>query len=88
MYESIRKDRTTVNVQGAIQNRALFHMEDGPQSETRNAAFKKVDWEDPESDFGWGWANLGYLKQLMGFDTVGDARRYFEEWIKRPLKQD
>ena len=86
MYESLRKDRTTVNVQGAIQNRVLYHMEDGPESEARNEAFKNVDWEDPESEFEFGWGNLGYLKRLMGFDTVADAKRCFEKWIGRPLR--
>lgn len=80
LYESMRKARTTVNVEGAAENRILYHMEDGPDSEARNEAFARVDWEDAESGFAFGWGNLGYLKRLMGFDTVSDARECFEEW--------
>lgn len=83
LYESMRKARTTVNVEGAIENRVLYHMEDGPESEARNEAFANVDWEDPNSEFQFGWGNLGYLKRLMGFDTVSDAKRCFDDWRKQ-----
>lgn len=82
LYESLRK-KTTVNVQGAIQNRELYHMADGPESDARNEAFTKVDGNDPQSKFKWGWGNLGYLKELMGFDTIADAARHFDEWVDK-----
>lgn len=80
LYESVRKERTTINVEGALENQVLYHMEDGPGSEARNRAFERVDWEDEESGFEYGWGNLGYLKRLMAFDTVVDARGYFDKW--------
>jgi len=76
----MRKKRTTTNVQGAIRNRKLYHMEDGPGAEARNADLSDVDWYDVESKNPWGWANLGYLKDLFGFDTVQDARDRFRAW--------
>ncbi|KAL1981392.1 hypothetical protein VTN96DRAFT_2735 [Rasamsonia emersonii] len=81
LYESLRKKRTTVNVQGAIQNQEMYHMADGPECDARNEAFAKVDWNDPQSKFKWGWGNLGYLKELMGFDTIADAAQQFDEWV-------
>jgi salicylate hydroxylase len=80
LYESMRKHRTTVNVQGAIENRKLYHMEDGPGADARNAALRGTDWFDPQSKNPWKWANLGYLKDLMGFDTIQDARDRFGAW--------
>ena len=80
LYESMRKKRTTINVEGAVENQVLYHMEDGPECEARNRAFESVDWEDDESGFQYGWGNLGYLKRLMAFDTVLDAHRSFDKW--------
>jgi salicylate hydroxylase len=83
LYESLRKKRTTTNVQGAIQNRQLYHMVDGPECDARNEVFATVDWDRPDSNFPWGWANLKYLKDLMGFDTIADAAGHFDEWVVR-----
>lgn len=76
----MRKERTTINVEGAVETQVLYHMEDGPECEAWNRAFESVDWEDDESGFEYGWGNLGYLKWLMGFDTVLDAHRCFDKW--------
>lgn len=82
LYELTRKERTTVNVEGAVTNRKLYHM-DGPEADTRNEAFTRVDWDDPSSDFEWGWGNVQYLKRLMAFDTIAEAGRQFDEWVAR-----
>ena len=80
LYELTRKERTTINVQGAVANQKLYHMVDGPVAEARNQAFTRVDWDDPNQDFEWGWGNLGYLKQLMAFNTAVEAGRQFDQW--------
>jgi salicylate hydroxylase len=80
LYEGMRKKRTTVNVQGAIENRKLYHMRDGAEADARNEDLKDVDWYDADGNIPWLWANLGYLKDLMGFDTIQDARDRFGAW--------
>lgn len=80
LYELTRKERTTVNVEGAVTNRKLYHM-DGPEADARNDAFTRVNWDDPDSNFEWGWGNVGYLKRLMAFDTIAEAGRQFDEWL-------
>lgn len=87
LYQSMRKSRTATNVQGAIQNRKMYHMEDGLNCEARNAALGSVDWHDPHNKCEWGWANLRYLKDLMGFDTITDAVNGFDRW-KESAKLD
>ena len=84
-FEAMRKKRTTTNVQGAVQNRRFYHMEDGPEREARDADLREVDWDDVNSPCPWRWANLGYLKGLMAFDTIEDARSRFQIWKERNM---
>ncbi len=49
LYQSMRDNRTTTNVQGAIQNRKLYHIEDGPNCEACGAALGYADWHEPQS---------------------------------------
>ncbi|KAA8642825.1 uncharacterized protein ATNIH1004_009578 [Aspergillus tanneri] len=42
-YEILRKKRTTVNVEGSIENQVLYHMEDGPGEDARDKAFANVN---------------------------------------------
>ncbi|KAJ6086210.1 Salicylate hydroxylase [Penicillium sp. IBT 16267x] len=81
LYELIRKERTTINVQGAVANQKLYHMVDGPEADARDEAFLHVDWENPDHDFQFGWGNVGYLKRLMAFNTTVEAGRQFDEWL-------
>lgn len=81
LYELIRKQRTTINVQGAVANQKLYHMVDGPEADARDEAFLHVDWDNPDHDFQFGWGNVGYLKRLMAFNATVDAGRQFDEWV-------
>lgn len=40
-YEYLRKQRTTINVQGAIHNRWFFHLPDGEDQISRDSVLKK-----------------------------------------------
>ena len=81
VYEAMRKRRTTTNVQGAIENRHLFQMADEREVEDRNRELKNADLTDIGKDCRWGYADLRYQKQLMGFDTIKDAREQFQAWV-------
>ena len=80
VYEVMRKKRTTLNVQGAIENRDLFQMADPERVEKRKEQLRKADLNDINNDCPWGYANLKYQKQLMGFDTIADAREQYRKW--------
>lgn len=82
LYEAMRKRRTTTNVQGAIENRQLFQMADEREVEIRNSELLDADLTDINKKCRWGYADLSYQKQLMGFDTINDAREQFEHWIR------
>ena len=73
----MRNSRMTSNVQGAIQNRKMYHIEDGLNCEACNAALGPVDWHDLHSKCEWGLANLRYMKDLMAFDTITNAVNIF-----------
>ena len=82
VYEAMRKRRTTVNIQGAIENRRLFQMADEREVEERNRELQEADLTDISKECRWGYADLRYQRQLMGFDTIRDAREQFEVWVR------
>lgn len=77
LYESLRKSRTTLNVQGAVQNRQLYHIAEPRGKNERNKALKSVDWTN---ECVWNWGDIGYQRDLLGFDAVGDAKTAFKLW--------
>jgi salicylate hydroxylase len=48
----------------------------------RNKELLDADLTDINKNCRWGYANLRYQKQLMGFDTIKDAREQFQKWIR------
>ncbi|EXJ74849.1 uncharacterized protein A1O5_01545 [Cladophialophora psammophila CBS 110553] len=83
LFESLRKKRTTVNVKGAVANRYMYHMHDGPEQEARDRELSEVDWQKPSR---WGWADINYQRKMLGFDSVADTNRAFEVWLSEQGK--
>ncbi|EXJ55608.1 hypothetical protein A1O7_08536 [Cladophialophora yegresii CBS 114405] len=83
LFESLRKKRTTTNVKGAIANRYMFHMHDSPEQEARDRELAEADWEKPSR---WIWADIGYQRKMLGFDSVADTNRAFEVWLEEEGK--
>lgn len=79
LYESLRKDRTTTIVQGAVSNRKMYHLPDGAEQEKRDLSLKMADWIGPNE---WNWADPEKQRALLGFNAIGNAERAFEKWIK------
>jgi salicylate hydroxylase len=75
LYEKVRKSRTTVNVQGAVANRTLFHMVDGPEQEERDQ-----DLRDPSRHNKWQFTDEEYQESLLGFDVTEDTRKQYALW--------
>lgn len=63
LYESLRKSRTTLNVQGAVANQKMFHLPDGAEQEVRDFALSSVDWETGRECH---WADIRYQKRRWG----------------------
>ena len=80
LYQSLRKERTETNVQGAVDMSHLFQMEDGPEKEQRDEELQAVDLRDPNSSCRWIWADLAYLRNLFEFDSIADARDAYSKW--------
>jgi salicylate hydroxylase len=79
LFESLRKKRTTLNVRGAIANRHMFHMEDGSEQEQRDRELSEVDWINP---CRWQWADMGYQRRMLGFESVKETEKAFAAWLK------
>ncbi|KAK6380081.1 hypothetical protein LTS17_005269 [Exophiala oligosperma] len=77
LFEHVRKHRTTINVQGAVDNRRLFHMVEGPDRDRRSHVMQMTDWKTQTlTDFSWN--DLEYQSAMLGFDVIADADRAFE----------
>ncbi|TKA67890.1 hypothetical protein B0A49_05472 [Cryomyces minteri] len=79
LFEQVRKQRTTLNVQGAIENRHLYQMVDVEECEQRDQLLRQIDWDDEKGDCRWCWASMRYLKDLLGFDAIESAEEAFAE---------
>jgi salicylate hydroxylase len=75
LYERIRKSRTTLNVLGAVANRQMYHMVDGPEQEQRDR-----DMRDPTKHSKWQFTDETYQNNLLGFDVIKDAEKQYLEW--------
>ncbi|KAJ4194769.1 hypothetical protein NW759_016485 [Fusarium solani] len=78
LYESLRKTRTTTNVQGANSNRVSYHLPDGPLQQERDASLSRG--VRSLTGVRTHFADLEYLRSLLAFDAVGEAIQAFEKW--------
>ena len=79
LYERLRKDRTELNVEGANSNRKVYHAQ-GQVAEERDRVLKDFDWNDPDAQSPYkGFNDMLYLRAMLGFDTVLDAERAFQQ---------
>ncbi|KAK2050203.1 FAD/NAD(P)-binding domain-containing protein [Colletotrichum somersetense] len=80
LYESLRKSRTTVNVEGSMSNRKWNHVEDGPEQEARDAELRGMPLREGLSPTGWRWVDKDYQMELLGRDSVAEAVEAFKRW--------
>lgn len=76
LYESLRKSRTTANVKGALNNRRMYHLCDGPEQVARDAALKSAG-SNGESE--WNFVDARYNMDILGFGAVQDAEDAFHQ---------
>lgn len=80
LYEDFRKRRAQTAVQTANGNRTLYHMRDGAEQEERDRLFGEHDWWDENRSFPWVFADLQYLHELFGFDSLKSGEDAFDRW--------
>lgn len=73
LYESLRKQRTTVNVLGAVQARVFYHLSDGSEQLERDRLLSELPHSRWESHCKWNWGDAEYQQALLGFDPLSDA---------------
>lgn len=79
LYCRLRKERTALQLHGALKNRALFHMEDEAARQERNRVFKEATWDDRSDSFEWTLANMDYQRKLHGYDAILATQTAFRE---------
>lgn len=84
LYESLRKARTSNNVQGAISNRYTYHLLDGPEQEARDAWLASSRTTPPPD--GQTLGDHEYLETMLAFDCVTDSIEAFKEWERKLTK--
>ena len=77
LYETIRKARTTLNVQGAAHNRYWYHLHDGSAQQERDQAFA-----EGRNTVNWTYLDPEYHRQVLGFDAVANAEILFQAWLE------
>ncbi|KAF5242940.1 hypothetical protein FANTH_8436, partial [Fusarium anthophilum] len=78
VYETLRKTRTSANVQGAVSNRHSYHLPDGPEQEARDHWVSSS--RSTPSPYVYAFADPKYLQTMLAFDCVADSIRAFKTW--------
>jgi salicylate hydroxylase len=80
LYESMRKERTEVNVAGAVLTRQFYHFADGEGQMARDEELLRISASKWDGASKWNWADAAYQKSMLGFNVLADARERFEDW--------
>ncbi|KAI1479277.1 putative salicylate hydroxylase [Daldinia eschscholtzii] len=81
LYEDLRKERTEVNVAGAVDTRHYYHLADGPEQEARDKELATIPSTKWKGQCSFNWGDAEYQRSLLGFDVLADTERRFDEWL-------
>ncbi|KAF7125594.1 hypothetical protein CNMCM5793_001833 [Aspergillus hiratsukae] len=76
LYEDIRKSRTARNVQGAIRNRAGFHLADGILQRLRDLVLR---WSGLTRETDWIGLMSSRQRAALGFDVLQEVEQRMPE---------
>jgi salicylate hydroxylase len=79
LYEECQKKRTTINVQGAVNNRHFYHMTDGLEQMLRDKLLALHTWTDERSEYTW--CDMRYHAELLDVDVLANADTMFDNWF-------
>ena len=83
LYENLRKQRTEVNVAGAVDTRHYYHLADGDEQRSRDRELSKLSSEEWQGNCSFNWGDAQYQQDLLGFNVLADAEERFDEWAAR-----
>lgn len=83
LYESLRKERTEVNVAGAVHTRHFYHLPDGDAQIKRDRELSELPVSHWQGSCSFNWGDATYQKNLLGFDVLADAEKHFNDWWRR-----
>ncbi|THC89673.1 hypothetical protein EYZ11_010884 [Aspergillus tanneri] len=78
MYQQLRKSRGETIAKEALEQRASFHMEDGPLQEERDAIFLENLGKVPDCQFPSRWTCPSVQPWLYGYDAVAEADKAYK----------
>ncbi|KAI1464440.1 putative salicylate hydroxylase [Daldinia caldariorum] len=81
LYEDLRKERTKVNVAGAVHTRHYYHLADGPEQEARDEELAALPGTEWKSRCSFNWGDAEYQKSLLGVDILAGTERRCDEWL-------
>jgi salicylate hydroxylase len=83
LFEQRRKQRTEVNVSGAVEKREFYHLPDGERQIERDRLLADLFQVDFKTQCKWSWGDQSYNDGLLGFDVLRDAEDSFTKWAKK-----
>ncbi|KAI0465515.1 putative monooxygenase [Xylaria cf. heliscus] len=75
LYEKIRKGRGEGIAMEALNQRASFHLEDGPLQEDRDRIFLESLGKSPQAPFPSRWTCPAIQPWLYGYDALAEAEK-------------
>ncbi|KAL1856775.1 hypothetical protein Plec18170_003747 [Paecilomyces lecythidis] len=81
LYENLRKERTKVNVEGAVHTRHYYHLSDGDEQRNRDRELSELPGKRWKGSCSFNWGDAQYQQSLLGFDVLADAEKKFDEWV-------
>ncbi|KAK5043518.1 hypothetical protein LTR84_011449 [Exophiala bonariae] len=82
LFERLRKQRTEINVAGAVEKQDFYHLPDGDLQVERDQVLSDIAQTDFKAQCKWSWGDKSYNDELLGFDVLHDAEEGFKAWIE------
>lgn len=83
LFEQRRKQRTEINVSGAVEKQDFYHLPDGERQIERDQLLADLPKADFKVHCKWSWGDKSYNDELLGVDVIRDAESSFTDWVKK-----
>jgi salicylate hydroxylase len=81
LFERLRKQRSEINVAGAVEKQDFYHLPDGDRQVERDQILSDIAQSDFKAQCKWSWGDKSYNDELLGFDVLRDAEEGFKAWV-------
>lgn len=83
LFERLRKQRTEINVSGAVEKQDFYHLPDGDRQIERDQLLANLPKSDFQADCKWTWGDKSHNDELLGFDVIRGAEDGFASWAAK-----